>query len=330
MQTYPFLDGPDESLNRECVAVLRANLRLRSQGVEKATPLPPDRLLPSKAVLSRLDDLFRGTTLTAQERSELVIDFAWKVQFVPEASRKILAVGHHTGYELLFLRAAAPAAEIFAIDWLERSDPKIVALVEAKTFAGNFLSELQRFKGQFDLVFSNHVLEHMYDPDRAICVLFESLAHQGVFLCGIPLDGSHGDVYEEFWNQYASNTAKLRRVDMGHIDVGHPWKTSVSDIITTLETAGLTGAQVYCRPNHLTRGKPEFARDELMRYRRRGIRLNWLVFGPLRTLLHALFADFCPPILLKGLFALERRVWFGSNRFKNAQSYEVVAVAHKD
>ena len=329
MQTYPFLDGPDEALNRDCLAALRANLRPRPQSVHfEATPLEPERLLPSEVVLSRLDNLFRAVALTVGVQKHLLGDYAWKIQFVPESSKKILAVGYHTGHELLFLRAAAPRAEIFAIDWLDRSDPKIIELVKAKTFNGNLLYELQKFRGEFDVVFSNHVLEHMYDPDRAIAILFDCLATGGSFLCGLPLDGSRGDVYEGDWLRCDLDTGNLRRVDMGHIDPGHPWKTSVADLAATFGRIGLTDIQVFCRPNHLTRDA-ELSLAELKSFRSRGRTLNRIFFGPLRTLIHSLFHDSPPPFLLKCLFALERRIWFGSNRFKNAQSLEVVAFCRK-
>ena len=329
MQTFPFLNAPDENLNRECLRVLRENIRLRSGGSREAQPLGADSLLPSGPVLARLDNLFRQTELTKEECSYLVTDFAWKIQFVPETARTILAVGHHTGYELLFLRAAAPNAEIFAIDWVENSDKKITSLVGAKLVTGDFLTELKKFKGQFDVVFSNHVLEHMYDPDHAVRVMFELLADGGLILCGMPLDGNSGDAYQAFWAGHFLKGKQLRRVDMGHIDVGHPWKTSVFDLAATIEGAGFTNVEIYCRPNHLTRGRPTFASAELARYRQRGLGLNRLFFGPLRELIHLLFGDSCPPGVLKALFALERRVWFGSNRFKNAQSLEVVAMAVK-
>jgi SAM-dependent methyltransferase len=329
MQTHPFLDGPDERLNRACLTALRSNLRPRrlSGTAAYAKPLETERLLPSKEVLSRVDELLHAVDAAPGFRQHLVGDYGWKIQFVPEHSKKILAVGHHTGHELLFLRAAAPQAEIYAIDWVDRTDPRILDLVGAKVFDGSLLHELQNFKEEFDLIFSNHVLEHMYDPDLAIKILAACLTPGGRFLCGLPLDGSPGDVFEEDWRRWARD-ANLRRVDMGHIDPGHPWKTSVTDIMATFGQAGMRDVQVFCRPNHLTR-EIALSIESLRRYRKHGRMLNKLLFGPLRTLIHITFRDSPPPFLLKCLFALERRTWFGSNRFKNAQSLEVVAFCTK-
>ena len=170
MQTYPFLDGPDESLNRACLAAVRSNLQTRGSDISKE-PVALQRLLPTEAVLARLDVLFQAANIPPNEKSRLIDDYAWKVQFIPEATHKALAVGHHFGHELLFIRAAAPNAEIYAIDWHERTYSNIVDLVKAKVFHGNILYVLENFDTDFDLVFSNHVLEHMYDPDRAVRIL---------------------------------------------------------------------------------------------------------------------------------------------------------------
>ena len=168
----------------------------------------------------------------------------------------------------------------------------------------------------------------MYQPDDAIDLLARCLVAGGVFLSALPLDGSADNTYARNYRCFGARPEELRRVDMGYLDPGHPWKTTIADVYHTLGRAGLVDIKLFRRSDH-NRVDITISEAEIGRYRAWGRCLNLLTFGPFRSLVHALFHDHPPRLLLKILFGLERRTWFGSNPFKNAQSPEILVTAIK-
>ena len=154
MQTYPFLDGPDEALNLECFREIRSHFRARAlEAPVEAISLGLEQTTLGSEVLSRLREMLQQIGISAEEQGKLIQKLAWKVRDVPAAARRILVLGHGGGYELLFLRAVAPQAEIYTIDWVDATDPKIRELVKPKIAFGNFWNEIKAAKGGFDVFF---------------------------------------------------------------------------------------------------------------------------------------------------------------------------------
>ena len=69
------------------------------------------------------------------------------------------------------------------------------------------------------------------------------------------------------------------------------------------------------------------SRTAFERRTRLGLFLNRALFGTARGVLKRVFPADVPPLLLKTVFGIEHRVWFGSNRLKNECSVECLVQA---
>lgn len=98
--------------------------------------------------------------------------------------KKILDIGSGMGEGLLYLKGRFKESEFFAVETSERcqkhlSDNNINVI--AKT-----LEELSGYEGSFDFIILRHVLEHFYDPVKALNKVNSLLAANGVIYLAVP------------------------------------------------------------------------------------------------------------------------------------------------
>ena len=259
-------------------------------------------------------------------RSTEIFDrLAWKFRDVPAGTQRILDIGCGDGLELVFLRAAAPEARILAVDWLSESLPLRTVHALGIEFRKVDVSDyLETTSETFDLVFSNHVLEHMYEPDHALAMLRRRVSEGGRMIAALPLDGQGACLADTLAR--LTGTLPLCWVYFGSIDLGHPWKTTPADLKESLVSAGFANVRMVQQEQHLTR---LLAVDEagLDAFRMRARRLQRFFLEPLKALLATIFGNQAPFPLMRLFYAFESRIWFGANRLKNAESPEILVIA---
>ena len=326
LQTHPFLNGPSRAMNLALLAALPNAISIRRPaGGCEVERFSEDELRLRPDVEARLRSDLAAVGLRPAEIVSAMKRFAWKLAEVPAGTRSILDIGCGDGLELIFLRAAAPEASLTAIDWGDRLMPEIRALTGVQFQRRHIIEFLKDTDGTFDLVFSNHVVEHMFDPDKAFALLRARLSRGGMMLAAFPLDGAVASLWRDLDGTGDSRTL----LDLGALDIGHPWKTTVSDASETMLAAGFKGVRLIQRQGALNAA---FAGEEgeLETIERRGRHLQRLVLGPPRWMIRLLFGRQPPSFLGRLFYALERRFWFGSNNLKNTVAPELLLIAYAE
>ncbi len=324
LQRHPFCAGPDQDLNQRCRVAVQRWFGVRPCGTEVAvTQLETGQtVLPAEA-LARLDRMFDQLGVSRGDRTSQIDDFGWEANLVPGSARRVLVVGCGDGVELLFLRAALPEAEITAMDYHNSIAPKLAEIVRLTFIEGDLnerLSELAQ--SSFDLIFSNHTMEHFYTPDETLRRLSQLLVTGGTIISTLPMDAAPGSPFLDRVHAQADR-GSLHPIDIVYLDPGHPWKTTAEDLCGTLSRAGFSSMEIFQRRDHLSRpfaGSPE----EFRRQRDARLRLYGWTFAPVRAVLRALFPGSVPFPILRLLFAAERRSGVGSNTIKNEFTEEAL------
>lgn len=325
LQRYPFIGGPDREMNARAYDAVNSSLSLRPIG----RPCVPVMLKPEQTRLAKdeLAVLFRmlaDMKLTERRRSIHLNDFGWETNLVPRTAKEVLVIGCGDGVELVFLRAILPQARITAIDYHDSLLPGVKDTVGVDFLEGDMNLHLKSLTNSYDLIFSNHTMEHSYAPDELLATLISLMRPGGTFMAVLPMAGMEGTPFLSKLHRF-STASRLHPLDMIFVDAGHPWKTHPQDLRRTLEDAGLTSVILYQRTNHLSRplaASP--ARFEIGK--RVWITWNTIMFEAWRKLIKLVFPGQVPRKLLKLYFGIERRFVFGTNRLMNRYAQEALAM----
>jgi SAM-dependent methyltransferase len=334
LQRYPFASGPDETMNLRAGVVVSENIFFREAGSEVETTLlsPGETQLPSLE-MERVRELFVRIGMSAADREVYRNDFEWEANLLPRGARNVLVIGCGDGIELLFLRAVLPEAQITAIDYHDSLLPGVFDALGMTFLEGDMHGHLRSLEPVYDLIFSNHTLEHLYDPDRTLAILASLLVRGGSVLSILPMNSQPGSPYLQRTHQFIEKRAseadaRIPMLDLVYIELGHPWKTNPSDIFATLMRAGFEDVRIFQRRDHLCR-PTRASRAELERKRKSVIFLNSAMIAPVHFVAKMLFPGGVPLRLRKLIFAVERRLPFGTNRSANALSEEALFLCRK-
>lgn len=316
MQSNTLLTGPDEETNRAVLALMRSGPEIRVPA--SATEV---RLLEEgderHEFYGALEALCRKL---GRDVDETRGNFGWKLGLVESLNpERVLSVGCGDGDELLALRAVFPNAAIDAVDW-GGGPPR--ELLETAGASYNQQDITAGVASRYDLIFSSHVLEHLYDPDRALAGFRALLKPGGTMVSALPMDGEADHVMRARLRDWAQSPGTVSRLDAGWLDAGHPWKTNPPDLSETLQRAGFASVSLYARAYALSRDRAMNA-AELDRARSDGGRNNAI----LRGLKRLAFPFEGIRALRRVLLGIDSRLWFGDNRLKNLTSREVTFVA---
>jgi SAM-dependent methyltransferase len=102
-------------------------------------------------------------------------------------TRSVLVIGSATCREVIFIRHRWPTKRILCADFEGASLPNIESALEIEFGARNFNARLADNGGQFDVVFSSHVLEHLFDPNRTSGLARRGLTPNGQLIAAVPL-----------------------------------------------------------------------------------------------------------------------------------------------
>ncbi len=330
MQQHPFLTGPSEDSNRRALAALRAGIRV----VEHAAPGTIERrphqalmLTPPENAAARA--LLKATGMGDAELRHAELDYSWRAAPLPHDCADILCLGSGTGEELAFLRARAPAARIVVWDYVAKLRPGLAQAVQAQFVRCDLVAELRARTQPFDAVFSNHTLEHLYDPDTVLPLLWQHLRPGGLLLAGLPLDGDDSVPFHDAVGRMGRDAAKLHDIDLGIFDAGHPWKTNAADLCDTLARSGFVDVRIAQRSDAPYRSAGLAATPSRLPLPVLQA-AHALTFAPARAVLRRLFRHGTPLALRRALVALERRLAFGAGRLKNGFAPDVRVCARRD
>jgi SAM-dependent methyltransferase len=235
----------------------------------------------------------------------------------------VLILGSATCREAIFVRHRLPDARIVCTDFEDARLPNVEATLDIEFHAGDFNALLAANEGRFDVVFSNHVLEHLFDPDRTLKLTKRALAPRGRMIAALPLDGQPSAPFSS-----VLDSEDLHPLDLCTVDVAHAWKTNISAILEALAAAGFDDAEFSTRDQMFSVAERRFrSRDAFERRAKLGMLLNRVLFATTRGGLKRIFPRQVPRLVSKAVFGIERRVWFGSNRLKNDFSLECLIVA---
>jgi 2-polyprenyl-3-methyl-5-hydroxy-6-metoxy-1,4-benzoquinol methylase len=179
---------------------------------------------------------------------------------------------------------------------------------------------------RFDLIFSNHVIEHFYDPDEQISELCSLLKPGGRFTAGVPLDAYP---FSDLLAARSRDPQSTNALDMDWLDLRHPWKTNEADLARTLRGAGMGSVVLFRRTHHANNSKCEddLSLEGCTQRERRARRIESLTVQPWIGAMKLLFGRNPPRRLARLVFGVNRRLWFGRYRLKCDIQPEVFATA---
>jgi 2-polyprenyl-3-methyl-5-hydroxy-6-metoxy-1,4-benzoquinol methylase len=256
-------------------------------------------------------------------------NYGWKMQLLPAERKNVLSIGCGGGSELIWLRARYPRAKITALDYTlgVRGGRGALDKLDVDFLQGNIFETAENLRqrgSRYDLIFSNHVVEHFYDPDKQIAFLSSLLQPGGIWSAGLPLDGYPlADLLAEI----AKEPHAIHPLDMNWLDVRHPWKTTECDLASTLLNAGLADVTVYRRASHFGNSARPMSRTECKSRERAARRIYARSVGPVVSAAKMLFRSKPPTIVARLIFAIDRRLWFGRYRVKMEVQPEVFVTA---
>ncbi|WP_353072126.1 class I SAM-dependent methyltransferase [Tunturiibacter gelidoferens] len=329
LQRHPFLVGPDREMNEKGRQAVRDGLVLRNRD-KISTQLR--RLTRAETRLTseqmdRLNRIMDESEVPKAARRALIDDYAWEAKLVPSDSKSVLVIGCADGTELMFLRAVLPDAKITALDYEDSiPDPRKRA-INVRFFHGDMNTILTSFGQEFDLISSNHTLEHLYTPNETLKTLSELLISDGALISTLPMDGHENTPFLDKVKAAASGKA-VYPLDVVYLDAGHPWKTNPADLVATMQETGFERPLLFQRRDHLSRTLP-FGERRFKVALAFAKAMHAILFASPRSVIRVLFPNSPPKLLSSLLMGAERRLWFGPNKLKNNFTQEVLVLARK-
>jgi SAM-dependent methyltransferase len=332
VQKNPFLNGPDRSLNSELRRAWRVHLEARDlprasfSHEESETSL--DHLLApdDKAAVARV---CAEIGIDAAERERIVNVWGWKVARAPRSARRILSIGCGAGHELVVLRALFPDADLQGVDY-EVVVPSAwrTALKLGELRRQHIEDYLSAHRGAFDLVFSNHTLEHLSYPDRTLRLVREAIAPGGSFVSALPLEADESNPFYRELLAVAEGRGEFdAHLDFELINPSHAWKSNREDLAATVHAAGFRDIRMFTRANYPSYYQPPMHVSGLKRARTVGRLLENLTLRPLRRGLRRAYPREMPPLAVRAYYTIAGRCWFSRLRLIHNLMHEVLVVA---
>jgi 2-polyprenyl-3-methyl-5-hydroxy-6-metoxy-1,4-benzoquinol methylase len=163
---------------------------------EHAEYLPFASLSSNRSLLARLYDLLRRANLNWKRR--VVTKFWQSVKGdLPPATCNLLDVGCGTGEFLATMKAAG-----LQVEGLERDERAAAWAREHHQIAvsAGSVEQLSESTRQYDVITLWHVLEHLYDPGRALEIIAQRLRENGMLLIAVPnIAGIDARIYKSNW-----------------------------------------------------------------------------------------------------------------------------------
>lgn len=327
IQQYPFCTGPDEALNRASFAATLNSIELRrAECFRPLEAIERFELAEEQQVRRDASDILHAIGLSEMQTAEALASRCWKACLIPPDAGSVLALGCGEGDEIAALRARLPNAKIRGLDWVDKVLPGLLDAANVGFDHGDFNERLADCASSFDVVFSNHVIEHSFDPDELFRSIRASLKPGGYLVSALPLDGESANPVFQHVLALARDPGRIRRRDMFLLAAGHSYKTNASELTAALLAAGFRSARIAYRPWSPTPYDKVSAMG-LDASRAMHMRLNRAFLGSLRGMVDAVFGPEPPLAALRALGAIESRAPFGIIGMLTHKVMEAVVVA---
>lgn len=327
LQHWTYITGPDQQGNLAARRAIRQCLRRRESwtGPAPVTLLSPEQTLLRPEEIERLRAFFRELRYDPARQERLIRRFGWHANLVDRSIDNVLDIGCGDGMELLFLRAVLPQAKITAVDFVDRLTTTVRRLTDVNLIVGDVNANCRALPSGFQLIYSNHTLEHVYTPDALLRTLFGMLAPGGSLISVLPMDADPNAVFQDKLTKIAESGASIHPLDMVYLNAAHPWKTNPADLHRTLSGAGYDRVMLYQRNQTRSAQARAAAAKRLERV------LCALSFGAFRAVARPLLPEQAriTTQISRVLHAAERRVWFGTGKLRTRYAQEILFHAVK-
>jgi len=232
LQHYPMLNGPVRKMN-QC---LRRKIGDLANWHISVSSTPADRIDCQRFDLDRITPAEARRSLVIAAPRHEIAHHLWKLVSVKDHLSKpdarVLCFGAGNGLECRIITAMNPTAQVIGTDFIIHAN---VFHTKMKEVPHTKLSR-EFGSGSFDLVYSNHTLEHIYgDVGLVLSNVYEVLRPGGCFLSALPCEASSSNPVKDRLPELIRKNSPFGYSD---IDPGHPWKTDVFDIYDKLTDAG--------------------------------------------------------------------------------------------
>jgi 2-polyprenyl-3-methyl-5-hydroxy-6-metoxy-1,4-benzoquinol methylase len=263
---------------------------------------------------SDFDDYFPKNKLKVINRKKLDImsEYVWKFQKIQnDKPFNILAIGCGFGIEIYFLSKFFKNSKITACNWIDDLPENLITDKKIDLYIEDINDYLMKNKNSFDLIFSNYVLEHMYNINDTTKRIYGSLNTNGFSLNCIPLHN-----YNKYINDKLNFISKnnFDQFDMSIIDLGHPWKTNPVDVKKKFKL--FDKVEIYGN------------RDQVVRYFNYNIDnwkyylsmisfLNKYFYSSIIILFRSLYKVLKYKIIIKMFYKIEKKLFFSNYKVQN-------------
>jgi SAM-dependent methyltransferase len=257
--------------------------------------------------------------------------YGWKIALAPRSARRILDLGCASGHECVVMRGLFPEAEIDACDYRIAIPDAWQAALELRSVArpiGDFLAEGDR---RYDLVFSNHTLEHMADPIGVLARIRERLQPGGTLVSAVPLEADSTNPFYREVLESAEASRSIHPLDLEPWSLCHFWKTNPADLHAALASVGFSEIRFYFRSQYPSgwRNEDPMHRNSFERWRRLAALLEGVTLAPARRALKALFRERPPAWLTRRYYQVAGHLWFSKARMLIMLQNEIVFSARR-
>lgn len=332
VQTDPFLTRCSKQTAAEILEAVKASITLREpttsavvQFIEPADLRGDSAVEGMEAAAVEFERLLQRSGVEGRAARHAFNDLHWKMLAVPPRSSNILSFGCGGGLELLALRARCKPAQISAIDWIASVSDEVLKNSRASFEACEILKKISNLEMQHDLVFSNHVLEHMFNIDEVLRHLHNALKPGGYLVSAMPLDATSKDLFVNDLLKAQREPSRIRHLNLPYFDLGHPWKSNWSDLYESLSRVGFVDIMLYQQHNKRTRFLE--GGDEALASFRRSARSRVKARNTVTAAVTSITRE--TGTVLRPIFALERRLNISPNTVKNWQTEEVLISARR-
>ena len=263
--------------------------------------------------------------------------FLWKREALlslikKDAIRSIFCFGSGDMEEAFVLREIIPKATIKVIDWKIKCDKKSLEELHIEALECDIVNYMKETDEQFDLIFSQHVLEHMYRIDDVFSSSYRMLKEGGKLVSCLPLCLQNHVYASYIIKKLESSNIKL--LDLSLLDMGHPWKVDEKSLVDCLRINKYTNITVIKCNQMLVRNK-YINESQLEKYTKRRLHLynvfDLFIKFPISIILEFLMNKDVAgwSAFLKIFYAIETIILFiGGNEIANFVP-EVLVVAEK-
>jgi len=329
-QRYPF-GGPVKRFNQRLLHELRTGVLVPNhfEGASDSSSYTDSYFGLEEA--TQQCHLFCNENRDLAHAFQLEPSFIWKFEALKRKlamhpCKKMLVLGVGGGLELVLLRALWPNAEIHALDWASSCDRSILSSTDTSLIVGNVFEELHRLQHEYDIIFSHHFIEHLYNPLGLLSQVNSLLMPDGHLVCGLPLL-LQSSAYMAMVGDMISANKEIRLLDLSILDIGHPFKTSRAGLAILLAKAGFTDISYLSCPQMAVRSM-KVSPSSLDYQQVEQLKIYKHFVQPIKDILsgiiEAMMANNVPgwKLLLKAALSLEKRV------FRSAAGANIANYAH--